>query len=290
MTVIRDGRLVLTRELAGVTPDDLIRAMVGRELPERVPQEQSDRRGCALQVERLTREGVFVDISFEVRAGEIVALAGPRGRRTQRGRTGCLRDRPLRRRARVPVDKPLRRRSPTPRMRAGVGLVPEDRRQQGLVMSMAIGRNIAMASLGGCVGRLHPFGERAPLARDWATRLQVKYGRLGNPIDPLSGGNQQKVVLAKWLGGQPEAADRRRADARDRHRHEGRGASPARGARRSGRRRADDLVASCPRCCGSRTGSSSCARGALVAEFAHADATEEAIVAAATGQLEEVAA
>ena len=99
VTVFRDGRLVLTRELAELTPDDLVRAMVGRELPERVPQEQNIGE-VVLQVERLTREGVFVDVSFEVRAGEIVALAGPRRRRTERGRTRRLRDRPLRRRAR----------------------------------------------------------------------------------------------------------------------------------------------------------------------------------------------
>jgi len=75
VTVFRDGRLVVSRELAGLTADDLVRAMVGRELPERVPQEQNI-GDTVLRVERLTREGVFVDVSFEVAAGEIVALAG----------------------------------------------------------------------------------------------------------------------------------------------------------------------------------------------------------------------
>src|SRR5207302_556657 len=75
VTVLRDGRLVLARELAGLTPEDLVRAMVGRELPERVLQEQNIGE-TVLRVERLTREGVFVDVSFEVRSGEIVALAG----------------------------------------------------------------------------------------------------------------------------------------------------------------------------------------------------------------------
>ncbi|MDX6426479.1 MAG: rhamnose transport system ATP-binding protein, partial [Gaiellaceae bacterium] len=75
VTVFRDGRLVISRELSGLTADDLVRAMVGRELPERVMQEQNI-GATVLRVERLTREGVFVDVSFDVRAGEIVALAG----------------------------------------------------------------------------------------------------------------------------------------------------------------------------------------------------------------------
>src|SRR5436190_17267026 len=75
VTVFRDGRLVVSRELPGLTADDLVRAMVGRELPERVTQEQNI-GDPVLRVERLTREGVFVDVSFEVRSGEIVALAG----------------------------------------------------------------------------------------------------------------------------------------------------------------------------------------------------------------------
>ena len=89
-------------------------------------------------------------------------------------------------------------------MAAGVALVPEDRRQQGLVMELGIDRNLALASL----ARLRKFGlirrrdERA-LTTDWAQRLQVKFGRLGNAVATLSGGNQQKVVLGKWLARDP---------------------------------------------------------------------------------------
>src|SRR5439155_10631374 len=131
VTVFRDGRLVLSRELAGLTADDLVHAMVGRELPERVPQEQNIGEPV-LQVERLTREGVFVDVSFEVRAGEIVALAGLVG--AGRSEVAC---------AIFGIDRfdagsvtvngnALRRSSPTRAMAAGLAFVPEDRRRQGL--------------------------------------------------------------------------------------------------------------------------------------------------------------
>ena len=89
-------------------------------------------------------------------------------------------------------------------MAAGVGLVPEDRRQQGLVMDFSIERNIALASLERVrrVG-LIPHGAERSFAKDWALRLRLKYGRLTNPVWTLSGGNQQKVVLAKWLARKP---------------------------------------------------------------------------------------
>ena len=89
-------------------------------------------------------------------------------------------------------------------MAAGIGLVPEDRRQQGLVMDFSIERNIALASLDR-VRRagLIPRGAERSFAKDWALRLQLKYGKLTNPVWTLSGGNQQKAVLAKWLARKP---------------------------------------------------------------------------------------
>ncbi len=204
VTVMRDGRQVLTRELDGLVAGDLIRAMVGRELTER-PAETHDKPGePLLNVERLTREGVFIDISFTVRAGEIVALAGLVGS----GRSEVAR-------AVFGIDRydagavtvrgrRLRRGSPTAAMAAGVGFVPEDRRQQGLVMEMSVQQNVALASMDRLrrVGIIRAAAERA-LASDWATRLKLKYGRLTDPVSMLSGGNQQKVVLAKWLARKP---------------------------------------------------------------------------------------
>jgi rhamnose transport system ATP-binding protein len=89
-------------------------------------------------------------------------------------------------------------------MDAGIGFVPEDRRQQGLVMEMAIDRNVALASIHELsrFGLIRKSSERK-LASEWAARLQLKFGRFANPVMTLSGGNQQKVVLGKWLARKP---------------------------------------------------------------------------------------
>jgi rhamnose transport system ATP-binding protein len=203
VTVLRDGRFVTSSRLEDVTPDDLVRAMVGRKLEDHVPHETTVGEPV-LVVERLTREGVFVDVSLEVRSGEIVALAGLVGAgRSEVAAAIFGIDRYDGGRVAI-GGRELRRGSPTAAMAAGIGLVPEDRRQQGLVMEQSIARNVTLASLRRLsrVGLIRAAAERR-FARDWTTRLQVKYGRLGDPMTSLSGGNQQKVVLAKWLGRKP---------------------------------------------------------------------------------------
>jgi rhamnose transport system ATP-binding protein len=204
VTVMRDGRHVLTSELDGMTTDDLVRAMVGRPMAERTAGERSAPGDVILTVERLTREGVFTDVSLQVRAGEIVALAGLVGSgRSEVARAVFGIDRYDAGRV-VVRDRELRRASPTAAMAAGIGFVPEDRRQQGLVMDMSVQQNVALASLGRLRkgGLVRSAAERA-FASDWAVRLNLKYGRLTDPVLQLSGGNQQKVVLAKWLGRSP---------------------------------------------------------------------------------------
>jgi rhamnose transport system ATP-binding protein len=204
VTVMRDGRHVFTRNVADVTAGEIVRAMVGRELAAWHADARAEPGSPVLQVERLTREGVFVDVSFTVHAGEIVGVAGLVGS----GRSEVAR-------AVFGIDgydagsvtmrgKRLRKRSPVTAMAAGIGFVPEDRRQQGLVMDMSVQQNLALASL----RRLQRAGlifasAESRLAQDWALRLRIKYGRLTDPVGTLSGGNQQKVVLAKWLGRHP---------------------------------------------------------------------------------------
>ncbi len=203
VTILRDGKLVMSQPLAGLSADDLIRGMVGRELRER-EHETHTPAGTVLEVDRLTREGVFVEVSFEVRAGEVVALAGLVGAgRSEVARAIFGIDRYDAGAVRL-CGETLRVGSPTAAMSAGIGFVPEDRRQHGLVMDFSTESNIALASLRRLKrhGLLFASAERK-FSLEWAKRLQVRYGRISNPVSSLSGGNQQKVVLAKWLCRQP---------------------------------------------------------------------------------------
>ncbi len=283
VTVLRDGRLVMTSELAGLSAEDLVRAMVGRDLEEHVPTEKNI-RSTVLHVERLTREGVFTDVSFEVHAGEIVALAGLVG--AGRSEVAC---------AVFGVDRfdagtvavngtRLRSGSPSAAMDAGIGLVPEDRRQQGLVMDMSIARNIALASLKTLrrLGFISGAAERR-FARDWATRLQVKYGSLSSPMTSLSGGNQQKVVLAKWLGRRPAVLI---VDEPTRGIDIGTKAEVHRLLEELAGEGVAILVISSelPEVLRLANRILVMREGRIAAEFAHADASEHAIVSAATGK------
>ncbi|MFD8914643.1 sugar ABC transporter ATP-binding protein [Streptomyces sp. NPDC059575] len=204
VTTLRDGRLIASEPVEGLTEDDLVRRMVGRDLDQLYPKQTAEIGEVALKVSRLTREGVFTDVSFEVRRGEIVGLAGLVGA----GRSEVAR-------AVFGVDrwdagsvevcgKPLTGGAPSAAMAAGLGLVPEDRRAQGLVMALSIERNIGLTGLR-TTTRAGLSSRRAERGRavDWAARLRVKYARLADAVSTLSGGNQQKVVLAKWLATGP---------------------------------------------------------------------------------------
>ena len=205
VTIMRDGRFVRTAPIDETNIDDIIRSMVGRELDALFPKTETEPGEVVLEVRGLNSDGVFSDISFTVRSGEIVALAGLVGA----GRTEVAR-------AVFGIDKrssgtvtlagsALPNGNPLAAMAAGMALVPEDRRQQGLVMDLGIDRNVALASLGRLshAGLIHRSSERS-LAQTWATRLQLKSGRITNAVSTLSGGNQQKVVLGKWLARNPK--------------------------------------------------------------------------------------
>ncbi|MDX2709731.1 sugar ABC transporter ATP-binding protein [Streptomyces sp. PA03-6a] len=204
VTTLRDGAWIASEPLDGLTEDDLVRRMVGRDLDELYPKQDAEIGEVALSVRRLTREGVFTDVSFEVRRGEIVGLAGLVGAgRSEVARAIFGVDR--RDAGEVVVDgKPLRGGAPSLAMAAGIALVPEDRRAQGLVMDMSIERNIGLTGFAATTkGGLMSRGAERSRALDWAVRLQVKYARLADVVGTLSGGNQQKVVLAKWLATAP---------------------------------------------------------------------------------------
>jgi rhamnose transport system ATP-binding protein len=204
-TVMRDGAVVHAARTAEMTPDEVVRRMVGRELGALFPKEPATIGAAMLGVRRLTREGVFTDISFEVKTGEIVALAGLVGAgRSEVARAIFGIDRTDG--GEVEVDGvPVARGKPTAAMRAGIAFVPEDRRQQGLVMDLSIARNATITRLRALsrAGLIRGGAEKR-LAQEWATRLQLKFHDIDDPVAFLSGGNQQKVVLAKWLATEPK--------------------------------------------------------------------------------------
>jgi len=286
VTVMRDGRHVLTSELAGLTADDLVRAMVGRQVARRAGPARHEPGEELLRVERLTREGVFTDVSLRVRAGEIVVMAGLVGSgRSEVARAIFGIDR-YDAGAVTLAGRPLRKGSPAAAMAAGVGYVPEDRRQQGLVMEMSVQQNMALASLGRLrkAGLIRAAAERA-FAADWAQRLRLKYGRLTDPVSRLSGGNQQKVVLGKWLGRRPSLLI---VD------------EPTRGIDIATKAEVHDLLAQLatdgvailmisselPEVLQNGDRILVMREGQLTAEYPHEEATEEKIMAAATGQPE----
>jgi rhamnose transport system ATP-binding protein len=205
VTVLRDGAHVITASAAELDTTSLIRHMVGRELGDLFPKEAAEIGEPALEVRGLTREGVFRDVSFSVRHGEIVGLAGLVGA----GRSEVAR-------ALFAVDprdagtilrdgEPVAIGSPREAMKAGLAFVPEDRQHQGLVLEMAIADNATLPFL----RRLTRFGlvqrrREREVARTFTERLQVRAAGLAQPVGSLSGGNQQKVVLAKWLATDPK--------------------------------------------------------------------------------------
>ncbi|WP_076817336.1 sugar ABC transporter ATP-binding protein [Pseudofrankia asymbiotica] len=204
VTVMRDGRHVSTDPLAGLTVDDLVRRMVGRDLSTLYPERSTTPGDVVLEVDGLRRDGVFRDVSFQVRAGEIVALAGLVGSGRSEVAQAVFGVDP-RDAGTVRVHgRQLRAGSPRAAMAAGLALVPEDRRLQGLVMDASIARNVTLPRSGALarLGLLFGGSERRAAA-EWTARLQTKYGRLADSVSTLSGGNQQKVVLAKWLSTLP---------------------------------------------------------------------------------------
>jgi rhamnose transport system ATP-binding protein len=180
--------------------------------------------------------------------------------------------------------KRLKKASPVSAMTAGVGFVPEDRRQQGLVMDMSIQQNVALASLGTLRkgGLIRASAERA-MATDWGSRLKIKYGRLTDPVAMLSGGNQQKVVLAKWLGRKPSVLI---VDEPTRGIDVGTKAEVHNLLTELARDGVGILMISSelPEVLGVSDRILVMREGALVAEFSHADASEEAVMSAAMGQ------
>lgn len=203
VTVLRDGRRVATHEAAEVTPASMVREMVGHDLPERKAAAERAAGEPALRVDRLRAGDRVRDVSFQVRRGEILGLAGLIGA----GRTETLR-------AIFGADEkdggdvflgsatqPVIIREPADAVRAGIGMVPEDRKQDGLLLAQSIRVNTTLATLSRHARRGGWLDTKAETETTGSLcqRLDVRCASLEQAVSELSGGNQQKVVIGRWL-------------------------------------------------------------------------------------------
>jgi ribose transport system ATP-binding protein len=212
ITVLRDGRYIDSAAMDSVTHEDIIRMMVGRDLEELFEKKQTAVREEVLRVENMSvphpvREDDFLveDVSFSLKKGEILGIFGLMGA----GRTelcdAIFGIHPKRAHGRILVDgSPVRVRCPADAIAAGIGYIPEDRKEGGLVLGMNISENISMT----CIERIEYLGflnkrREKSLAESYIKQLNVKTTGPDFIVEKLSGGNQQKIVIAKWLASNP---------------------------------------------------------------------------------------
>ena len=216
ITVLRDGAFVETSERRAVTPDHIVRAMVGRDLPSRGARgegrDASDSRlaprtsllAPALAVDALGRRPSFTQVSLKVEAGEIVGLFGLVGS----GRSELLETifglhAPEAGRIRV-AGQEVRPRSPRDAIRAGIVLVPEERQRQGLLFNLTVRHNLVLPGQTARGGALVNAARERRDAQAMVDTWRIKTAGVEVPPDSLSGGNQQKIVVAKWLATEPK--------------------------------------------------------------------------------------
>ena len=205
VTVLRDGRLIDTRPVSEVTQGQLVSMMVGRMLDVLFPKEHAAIGEPVLRVKNLHRAGLVNDASFEVRRGEIVGLAGLVGAGRSELAQVIFGVFPAES-GTIELDgKVVTIRSPRAAMSLGVAYVPEDRQRQGLILPMTVRENITMAIL----ESLTRFGFVSYAAEDkvastYTERLQIRTPSLSQLAMNLSGGNQQKIVVSKWLASEPK--------------------------------------------------------------------------------------
>jgi ABC-type sugar transport system ATPase subunit len=201
VVVLRDGQQVGNMSIEGATPERIIHLMVGRELKDLFHKEAAQIGAPLLEVRGLTRRGVVEDVSFTLRRGEILGFAGLVGAgRTETARLLFGAD--LKDAGEVYVDgHAVEIRSPADAVKAGIGLVPEDRTNQGLVLRLSVSDNIVLPTLDR-YARAGLWMDRRALrntAQDYVDKLSIRTPSLEQKAMLLSGGNQQKTVVAKWL-------------------------------------------------------------------------------------------
>lgn len=206
ITVFRDGKLISSAPRSSVTPEQAIRDMAGREVSQLFPRSRTVRDQVQVQVRDLGRSGAFSGISFDVRRGEVLGFAGLVGaRRTDVG-LALFGIAPADHGEVVFDGKPVAIRSTRDAMRLGIAYVSEDRRQLGLSLPMSIAANISLPMLRSYLSRfglIRRAAERAS-AEQYRSRLTIRASSVDVEVSKLSGGNQQKVMLSKWLDTKPQ--------------------------------------------------------------------------------------
>jgi rhamnose transport system ATP-binding protein len=204
-TILRDGMYVGSGAISDITEERMVAMMVGRAITQTFPKVEFEKGDTVLEVKDLCHPTEFANISFTLRKGEILGFYGLVGA----GRTELMQalsgvSRPSSGEI-VLNGKPQRFRQPSDAIKAGIVCVPEERQKQGAIVELSIAQNISLPQL----SKMNPSGvlnndREWQLADDYAKRLQVKAFSWRQPVETLSGGNQQKVVIGKWLATHPD--------------------------------------------------------------------------------------
>ena len=201
ITVLKDGRCVQTVQTSSVNKNELVTMMVGRELKQIFPKRNAVIGEVVLKVEELNIENKIKDVSFEVKAGEVVGFSGLVGAGRTETMEAIFGARPRRNGKVFLREREVYFKHPREAVKSGLGMLPEDRKKQGLVLEKSILVNTTLASLWkicNFLGVIKRKKERK-LVTELLESISTKYDSIDDNIEKLSGGNQQKVSLAKWI-------------------------------------------------------------------------------------------
>ncbi|MEZ4731030.1 MAG: sugar ABC transporter ATP-binding protein, partial [Caldilineaceae bacterium] len=200
VTVLKDGRYIDTRDVAAVTMDDLVRLMIGRELADVYPKRTATPGEVLLEVKNIQNADLLRDISFQLRAGEIVGFAGITGSgRTELARIIFGADPAIGGEMWL-AGRPYRATSPADAIQRGIALVTEDRKRQGLLLKLSVTINTTISGLKQfCRLNVIKLSEELQVVQKFIKQLSIKTPGPNFLVVNMSGGNQQKVVLARWL-------------------------------------------------------------------------------------------
>ena len=205
ITILRDGTYIDTRYIKDITMDDIVQMMIGREIGERYPARHVQIGGEVIRVEGLTHQKLFRDVSFSVRAGEVLGVSGLMGA----GRTEIMQaifgNLPIVSGKIFIEGKEVSIHNPRQAIAAGIGFITEDRKTEGLLLEKSIAENIELANLGKVSKKsVLSKSKGAELVKRGIEEFRIRCFGPEHECGNLSGGNQQKVVLAKWIYTDPK--------------------------------------------------------------------------------------